>query len=128
MSTIGFDTGPQQVRTALLSVSDKTGLIAFATRLATLDIQLLSTGGTAAALRQAGLDVVDVSQVTGFPEIMDGRVKTLHPHIHGGILARRDKSEHIDALHKHDIAPVDMIVAGAMSCLCSASILSLIHI
>ena len=89
MSTIGFDTGPQQVRTALLSVSDKTGLIAFATRLTTLDIQLLSTGGTAAALRQAGLDVIDVSQVTGFPEIMDGRVKTLHPHIHGGILARR---------------------------------------
>ena len=112
MSTIGFDTGPQQVRTALLSVSDKTGLIAFATRLTTLDIQLLSTGGTAAALRQAGLDVIDVSQVTGFPEIMDGRVKTLHPHIHGGILARRDKSEHLDALNKHDIAPVDMIVAN----------------
>ena len=112
MSTIGFDTGPQQVRTALLSVSDKTGLIAFATRLKTLDIQLLSTGGTAAALRQAGLDVIDVSQVTGFPEIMDGRVKTLHPHIHGGILARRDKSEHLDALNKHDIAPVDMIVAN----------------
>ena len=86
MSTIGFDTGPQQVRTALLSVSDKTGLIDFATRLTTLDIQLLSTGGTAAALRQAGLNVKDVSQVTGFPEIMDGRVKTLHPHIHGGIL------------------------------------------
>ena len=112
MSTIGFDTGLQQVRTALLSVSDKTGLIAFATRLTTLDIQLLSTGGTAAALRQAGLDVIDVSQVTGFPEIMDGRVKTLHPHIHGGILARRDKSEHLDALNKHDIAPVDMIVAN----------------
>ena len=112
MSTIGFDTGPQQIRTALLSVSDKTGLVAFATRLATLNIQLLSTGGTAASLRQAGLNVIDVSQVTGFPEIMDGRVKTLHPHIHGGILARRDKSEHLDALNKHEIAPVDMIVAN----------------
>ncbi len=112
MSTIGFDTGPQQIRTALLSVSDKTGLVAFAIRLAALDIQLLSTGGTATALRQAGLDVIDVSQVTGFPEIMDGRVKTLHPHIHGGILARRDKSEHLDALNKYEIVPVDMIVSN----------------
>ena len=112
MSTIGFDTKPKQSRTALLSVSDKTGLVAFATRLAALDIRLLSTGGTATALRQAGLDVVDVSQVTGFPEIMDGRVKTLHPHIHGGILARRDKSEHLDVLSKHDIAPLDLIVAN----------------
>ena len=107
-----FDTGPQQIKTALLSVSDKTGLIAFATRLAALNIKLLSTGGTAAALRQAGLDVIDVSSVTGFPEIMDGRVKTLHPHIHGGILARRDKQAHMDALDEHAIAPVDMIVAN----------------
>ena len=72
MSTIGFDAGLQQIRTALLSVSDKTGLIAFATRLTALDIQMLSTGGTAAALRQAGLDVIDVSQVTGFPELWMG--------------------------------------------------------
>ncbi len=112
MSTIGFDTRPQQIRTALLSVSDKTGLVAFARRLAALDIRLLSTGGTANALRQARLDVIDVSQVTGFPEIMDGRVKTLHPHIHGGILARRDNSEHLDALNRHNITPVDIIVAN----------------
>ena len=76
-----FDTGPQQIKTALLSVSDKTGLIAFARCLAELNINLLSTGGTATALREAGLEVTDVSSVTGFPEIMDGRVKTLHPHI-----------------------------------------------
>ena len=112
MSSFRFDAGPQQIRTALLSVSNKTGIVAFATRLAALDIQLLSTGGTATALRQAGLDVMDVSQVTSFPEIMDGRVKTLHPHIHGGILARRDKSEHLDALNKHNIAPLDLIVAN----------------
>ena len=107
-----FDTGPQQIKTALLSVSDKTGLIAFATCLAELNVKLLSTGGTATALRQAGLEVTDVSSVTGFPEIMDGRVKTLHPHIHGGILARRDKQAHMDALDEHDIGPVDMIVAN----------------
>ena len=107
-----FDTGPQQIKTALLSVSDKTGLIAFAERLAAQNITLLSTGGTASALRQAGLEVVDVSSVTGFPEIMDGRVKTLHPHIHGGILARRDKQTHIAALAEHDIAAVDMVVAN----------------
>ena len=107
-----FDTGPQPIKTALLSVSDKTGLIAFAERLAALKIKLLSTGGTATALRQAGLEVIDVSSVTGFPEIMDGRVKTLHPHIHGGILARRDKQAHLDALAEHDIAAVDMIVAN----------------
>ena len=89
-----FDTGPQQIKTALLSVSDKAGLIAFARSLAELNINLLSTGGTATALREAGLEVTDVSLVTGFPEIMDGRVKTLHPHIHGGILARRDKQAH----------------------------------
>lgn len=112
MSTIGRDAEPQIIRTALLSVSDKTGLVDFAARLAILNIRLLSTGGTAAALRQAGLEVTDVSQVTGFPEIMDGRVKTLHPHIHAAILARRDKSEHLHALNKHNITPVDMIVAN----------------
>lgn len=112
MSTIGFGIGPKQIKTALLSVSDKTGLVTFATRLAALDIKLVSTGGTAAALRQAGLKVIDVSHVTGFPEIMNGRVKTLHPHIHGGILARRDKTNHLTALDEHDITPVDMVVAN----------------
>ena len=77
-------SSPVAVKTALLSVSDKSGLAEFATRLAGLGITLLSTGGTAKALRDAGLEVIDVSEVTGFPEIMDGRVKTLHPKIHGG--------------------------------------------
>ena len=77
MSTIGFDTGPQQVRTALLSVSDKTGLIAFATRLKNLDIQLLSTGGTAAALRQAGLDMIDVSQMCSRATMLRSRIADL---------------------------------------------------
>ena len=81
-------------RRALLSVSDKTGLIEFARGLASHGYEILSTGGTARALRHAGLSVTDVSQVTGFPEIMDGRVKTLHPAIHGGILARRDNEQH----------------------------------
>ena len=81
-------------RRALLSVSDKTGLIEFARGLAAHGFEILSTGGTARALRDAGLSVTDVSQVTDFPEIMDGRVKTLHPAIHGGILARRDNEQH----------------------------------
>ncbi|MDX2073297.1 MAG: bifunctional phosphoribosylaminoimidazolecarboxamide formyltransferase/IMP cyclohydrolase [Alphaproteobacteria bacterium] len=95
---------------ALLSVSDKTGLIEFATFLAAQKIELLSTGGTAKALRDAGLAVVDVSNHTGFPEIMDGRVKTLHPKIHGGLLAVRDDAEHKKAMQKHDIAPIDLVV------------------
>jgi len=95
---------------ALLSVSDKTGLIPFATFLAAQKIELLSTGGTAKALRDAGLPVVDVSTHTGFPEIMDGRVKTLHPKIHGGLLAVRDDKEHKEAMTKHDITPIDLVV------------------
>lgn len=94
-------------RTALLSVSDKTGIVELAKSLIELEIQLLSTGGTAAALRDAGLDVTDVSAVTGFPEIMDGRVKTLHPKIHGGLLARRDIDA--DAMEEHGIAPIDLV-------------------
>ena len=93
-----FDVGPRQIKTALISVSDKTGIEPFAKRLSMAGIRLLSTGGTARLLRDAGCDVTDVSEVTGFPEIMDGRVKTLHPAIHGGVLARRDKPEHLAAL------------------------------
>jgi len=95
---------------ALLSVSDKTGLVEFATFLASQKIELLSTGGTAKALRDAGLPVVDVSTHTGFPEIMDGRVKTLHPKIHGGLLAVRDDAEHKAAMATHAIAPIDLVV------------------
>ena len=102
--------GLKQIRRALLSVSDKTGLVEFARALSRLGVELLSTGGTAKALRSAGLEVRDVSDVTSFPEMMDGRVKTLHPRIHGGILAVRDNPEHARALAEHGIEPIDMVV------------------
>ena len=95
---------------ALLSVSDKTGLIAFATALREHGVELLSTGGTYRALQEAGIDVTEVSAHTQFPEMMDGRVKTLHPRIHGGILGRRDT--HADALKKYDIPPIDLVVVN----------------
>mgnify|MGYP000001380984 CR=1 FL=1 len=94
---------------ALLSVSDKTGVVALATRLASLGWELISTGGTSRALRDAGLSVQDVADVTGFPEMLDGRVKTLHPVVHGGLLARRDVPEHMQALATHSIAPIDLV-------------------
>ena len=97
------------LRRALLSVSDKTGLVEFATALAEQGVQLLSTGGTARALRDAGLEVRDVSDVTGFPEMMDGRVKTLHPVVHGGLLALRDNDEHVAAMQAHDISAIDLV-------------------
>ncbi|MBT6416489.1 MAG: bifunctional phosphoribosylaminoimidazolecarboxamide formyltransferase/IMP cyclohydrolase, partial [Candidatus Puniceispirillum sp.] len=100
------------IRRALLSVSDKTGLAEFATTLTAAGIELLSTGGTAKMLREAGLDVTDVSDVTGFPEIMDGRVKTLHPKIHGGLLARRDNEAHIAAMHAEAIDDIDLLVVN----------------
>jgi phosphoribosylaminoimidazolecarboxamide formyltransferase/IMP cyclohydrolase len=97
------------VRRALLSVSDKTGLAAFARALHDeFNVELISTGGTARFLRDAGLPVIDVSDVTGFPEMMDGRVKTLHPRIHGGLLALRDNPEHAAAMKAHDIRPIDL--------------------
>ena len=95
--------------TALLSVSDKTGLVDFASALAKLGWDLISTGGTAKALRTAGVNVRDVSDVTHFPEMLDGRVKTLHPAIHGGLLARRDSPEHMKALAEHNISPIDLV-------------------
>ena len=100
------------IRRALLSVSDKTGLAAFAATLAAAGIELLSTGGTAKMLRKAGLDVTDVSAVTGFPEIMDGRVKTLHPKIHGGLLARRDNDAHLAAMKAEAIDNIDLLVVN----------------
>ncbi len=98
--------------TALLSVSDKTGLVDFASALAKLGWDLISTGGTAKALRTAGVNVRDVSDVTHFPEMLDGRVKTLHPAIHGGLLARRDSAEHIKALAEHGISPIDLVAVN----------------
>lgn len=100
------------LRRALISVSDKTGLMEFATALAGHGVELLSTGGTAKALRAAGLEVKDVSDVTGFPEMMDGRVKTLHPVVHGGLLALRDNNEHVAAMDAHGIGPIDLVVVN----------------
>ncbi|HEV3470613.1 MAG TPA: bifunctional phosphoribosylaminoimidazolecarboxamide formyltransferase/IMP cyclohydrolase [Pyrinomonadaceae bacterium] len=102
--------GLRKIRRALLSVSDKTGLVDFARTLAGSGVEILSTGGTARALREAGLAVRDVSDITGFPEMLDGRVKTLHPRIHGGLLALRDNDEHARALAEHGIEPIDMVV------------------
>jgi phosphoribosylaminoimidazolecarboxamide formyltransferase / IMP cyclohydrolase len=97
---------------ALLSVSDKTGLVDFARGLARLGVRLLSTGGTARALADAGLPVTEIGDYTGFPEMLDGRVKTLHPKVHGGILARRDVPAHMAALEKHAIPPIDLVVVN----------------
>lgn len=100
------------IKRALISVSDKTGLIPFAQGLAEQDIELISTGGTARALKDAGLTVKEVAEITGFPEILDGRVKTLHPRIHSGILAVRDKEEHQRQLEEHHITPIDLVVVN----------------
>ena len=97
---------------ALLSVSDKTGLVELATALAARGVELLSTGGSAKTLRDAGLDVKDVAEITGFPEMMDGRVKTLHPMVHGGLLALRDNATHVDAMTTHGIGAIDLLVVN----------------
>src|SRR5881394_3597786 len=98
--------------TALLSVSDKTGIVDFAKSLVGLGWDLISTGGTATALRAAGVKVRDVSDVTGFAEMLEGRVKTLHPAVHGGLLAKRDSPEHMKALEEQRIAPIDLVVVN----------------
>ena len=97
---------------ALLSVSDRSGLLDFARGLHSLGWELLSTGGTARAIRDAGIPVQDVADVTRFPEMLDGRVKTLHPAVHGGLLARRDLPEHMQAIAEHGIAPIDLVVVN----------------
>ncbi|MGH8920877.1 MAG: bifunctional phosphoribosylaminoimidazolecarboxamide formyltransferase/IMP cyclohydrolase, partial [Actinomycetes bacterium] len=94
---------------ALLSVSDKTGIVEFARGLAELGIELVSTGGTAGARSDAGVPVREVSDLTGFPEIMDGRVKTLHPKLHAGLLARRDNGAHLQAAEEHDVELIDLV-------------------
>jgi phosphoribosylaminoimidazolecarboxamide formyltransferase/IMP cyclohydrolase len=101
-----------KVTQALISVSDKRGVVDFARALAALNVRLLSTGGTAKMLRDAGLAVTDVSDYTGFPEMLDGRVKTLHPKVHGGILGRRDLPEHLATMSEHGIAPIDLVVVN----------------
>ena len=99
-----------KIKRALISLSDKTGAVEFARELTSLGVEIISTGGTAKTLRESGIDVKDVSEVTGFPEMMDGRVKTLHPKIHGAFLALRDKSDHIASMNEHGIEPIDLVV------------------
>lgn len=98
------------VKRALLSVSDKTGIVEFAKKLSEAGVELLSTGGTHRLLKENGLPVIEVSDHTGFPEMMDGRVKTLHPKIHGGILGRRGQDDAV--MGEHNIAPIDMVVVN----------------
>jgi phosphoribosylaminoimidazolecarboxamide formyltransferase/IMP cyclohydrolase len=98
-----------KVKVALISVSDKSGIVDFAKSLAEIGVKIISTGGTAKKLTEAGIDVISVDSVTGFPEMMDGRVKTLHPKIHGALLALRDKAEHAKALEEHGIEPIDLV-------------------
>ena len=101
-----------RIQRAILSVTDKTGLVDFARQLSALGIELVSTGGTAKLLRDSGVTVKDISDLTGFPEMLDGRVKTLHPKVHGGILHRRDDPSHVAAIAQHGIAPIDMVVVN----------------
>src|SRR5678816_2396789 len=100
------------VKRALISVSDKTGVVDMAKGLAALGAEILSTGGTAKTLREAGVAVTDVAAYTGSPEILDGRVKTLHPKIHGGLLGRRSVPAHVDQMTQHNIGPIDMVVVN----------------
>ncbi len=111
-STSNPDPGLKKIARALLSVTDKTGLVDFARHLAGFGVELVSTGGTARALREAGLTVLDISELTGFPEMLDGRVKTLHPKVHGGILHIRGNAEHRAAVQTHGIQPIDMVVVN----------------
>ncbi len=100
------------LKRALVSVSDKTGIVDFVRELKNFNVEIISTGGTAKALRDAGIEVRDISDITGFPEMMDGRVKTLHPRVHGGLLALRDNPEHLAAMREHGIEPIDMVVVN----------------
>src|SRR5215831_13034295 len=103
---------PRRIERALLSVSDKTGLVEFARALAGHGVELVSTGGTRKALADAGLAVLDVAELTGSPEMMDGRVKTLHPRVHGGLLGIRANAEHAAAMQRHGIRPIDLLVVN----------------
>src|SRR5258707_7989974 len=101
-----------KIRRAILSVTDKSGLVEFARALTAMEVELVSTGGTAKLLREQGIKVRDISDLTGFPEMLDGRVKTLHPKVHGGILHRRDVAGHRAAVEEHGIPPIDMVVVN----------------
>ncbi len=100
----------RKIKRALISLSDKNGAVDFARSLTELGVTIISTGGTAKTMRESGIEVTDVSDVTGFPEMMDGRVKTLHPKIHGAFLALRDNPDHVAAMGTHGIEPIDLVV------------------
>ncbi|HSU25513.1 MAG TPA: hypothetical protein VLI65_06005, partial [Pyrinomonadaceae bacterium] len=99
----------RKINRALISLSDKSGAVEFAKSLSSFGVRIISTGGTAKHLREAGLDITDVSDITGFPEMMDGRVKTLHPKVHGAFLALRDNAEHVASMNEHGIEPIDLV-------------------
>lgn len=101
-----------KIERAIISVTDKSGVLEFAKQLFDFDVQILSTGGTAKVLREGGVPVTDVSDYTGFPEMMDGRVKTLHPKVHGGLLGLRDNPEHVQMMQRYEIMPIDMVVVN----------------
>src|SRR5258706_2327548 len=113
-------SGLRKISRALISVSDKTGIVDFARELKTFDVEIISTGGTAKALRESGIKVIDVSDITGFPEMMDGRVKTLHPKIHGGLLAGRDEALKYSAqLPEHNVK-INIVGVRVHALLCDA--------
>jgi len=101
-----------KISTALISVTDKSGIVEFAQSLEKLGVEILSTGGTARALRDGGVTVLDVSDYTGFPEMMDGRVKTLHPKVHGGLLGRRDNQQDLQMMERHGIKSIDLVIVN----------------
>ncbi len=101
-----------KIKRAIISVTDKSGIVEFAKSLTRFGVQILSTGGTAKALRQGGIEVTDISAYTGFPEMMDGRVKTLHPKVHGGLLGLRDNPDHVRMMKEHGIRAIDMVVVN----------------
>jgi phosphoribosylaminoimidazolecarboxamide formyltransferase / IMP cyclohydrolase len=101
-----------KIERAIISVTDKTGITDFARAIAGLGVEILSTGGTAKAVRNAGISVTDISAYTGFPEMMDGRVKTLHPKVHGGLLGLRDNPDHVKMMDAHGIKPIDLVVVN----------------
>lgn len=106
------EEGMAKIKRAIISVSDKSGVISFAKALAQMGVEILSTGGTAKLLREQGLSVKEISDYTGFPEIMDGRVKTLHPKVHGGLLGQRSKPEHVEKMREHGILPIDLVAVN----------------
>ena len=101
-----------KITRALVSVTDKKGITDFVRELASFGVEIISTGGTAKALKDSGITVMDISEYTGFPEMMDGRLKTLHPLVHGGMLAIRDNPEHVEAMARHGIKPIDMLIVN----------------